>query len=336
MATAVPVSRQKLKIGLIPADGIGKEVIPAARAAIEALGSDIPSQSFEVFTRSGEALPEDTVSTSPALRECDCALFGAVSSPVRKVTGYSSPIVALRKQLDLYANVRPVISVAANPEDKPNVDLIVVRENTECLYVKQETMTVGEHGREARATRLITERASHRIGKMAFEIALGRPRKLVTIIHKSNVLSVTDGLFRDAVRGIEEQIVDSAVYRLFREPQIYDVMVAPNLYGDIISDAAAALVGSLGLVPSVNAGDNFVMGEPVHGSAPDIAGRGIANPLASIRSAALMLRHLGYAAPADRLDKAVDEVIREGQVLTPDLGGKSKTSEVLDAVLKRL
>ena len=123
---------------------------------------------------------------------------------------------------------------------------------------------------------------------------------------------------------------------LFREPQIYDVMVAPNLYGDIISDAAAALVGSLGLVPSVNAGDNFVMGEPVHGSAPDIAGQGIANPIASIRSAALMLRHLGYGTPADRLDKAVDQVIREGQVLTPDLGGKSKTQEVVDEVLKRI
>ncbi|KZT72667.1 Isocitrate/isopropylmalate dehydrogenase [Daedalea quercina L-15889] len=354
MATAIPVSRQKLKIGLIPADGIGQEVIPAARAAIEALGSEIPKPEFfdleagfEVFANSGEALPEDTVE---ALKECDCALFGAVSSPVKKVTGYSSPIVALRKRLDLYANVRPVISVAANPEDKPDVDLVVVRENTECLYVKQETMSAGEHGKEARATRLITERASHRIGKMAFEIALGRPRQQVTIIHKSNVLSVTDGLFRDTVRAIpraveggrydnvklEEQIVDSAVYRLFREPEIYDVMVAPNLYGDIISDAAAALVGSLGLVPSVNAGDNFVMGEPVHGSAPDIAGRGIANPLASIRSAALMLRHLGYAAPADKLDRAVNEVIREGQILTPDLGGKSKTGEVLDAVLKRL
>ncbi|KAH9843991.1 homoisocitrate dehydrogenase [Rhodofomes roseus] len=354
MATAVPVNRQKLKIGLIPADGIGQEVIPAARAAIEALGSEIPkpefvdlAAGFELFSASGEALPEETVQ---ALKDCDCALFGAVSSPVNKVAGYSSPIVALRKRLDLYANVRPVISVAANPEDKPDIDLVVVRENTECLYVKQETMSIGEHGKEARATRLITERASHRIGKMAFEIALGRPRKQVTVIHKSNVLSVTDGLFRDTVRAvprvvgdgrydsvkIEEQIVDSAVYRLFREPQIYDVMVAPNLYGDIISDAAAALVGSLGLVPSVNAGDNFVMGEPVHGSAPDIAGRGIANPLASIRSAALMLRHLGYAAAADKMDKAVDQVIREGQVLTPDLGGKSKTTEVLDAVLKRL
>ncbi|CCM02814.1 uncharacterized protein FIBRA_04926 [Fibroporia radiculosa] len=360
MSLRVPIralttaARSSLKIGLIPADGIGKEVIPAARAAIEALGSDIPKPEFynldagfECFASTGTALPEETVE---ALQDSHCALFGAVSSPITKVTGYSSPIVALRKKLDLYANVRPVVSVAENAQEKPRVDLVVVRENTECLYVKQETITSTESGKEARATRLITERASRRIGRLAFELALGRPRQLVTIIHKSNVLSVTDGLFRETIRAvprfaengrydniqIEEQIVDSAVYRLFREPQIYDVMVAPNLYGDIISDAAAALVGSLGLVPSINAGDNFVMGEPVHGSAPDIAGRGIANPLASIRSAALMLRHLGYLNGADRLDKAVDGVIREGQVLTPDLGGSSKTQEVLDAVLKKI
>lgn len=344
---------RSLKIGLLPADGIGREVIPAARTVIEALGSDIPKPQFvdldagfEYFAKSGTALPEETVEQ---LKECDCALFGAVSSPSKKVTGYSSPIVALRKKLDLYANIRPVISVAATPDAKPDVDLVVVRENTECLYVKQEFITPTEQGKEARATRLITERASRRIGKMAFEIASTRPRKQLTIIHKSNVLSITDGLFRETVRAvprlsegryddikIEEQLVDSAVYRLFREPQIYDVMVAPNLYGDIISDAAAALVGSLGLVPSINAGDNFVMGEPVHGSAPDIAGRGIANPLAAIRSSALMLRHLGYAAGADRIDKAVDEVIREGQVLTPDLGGKSSTEEVLAEVIKRM
>ncbi|KAH9943130.1 homoisocitrate dehydrogenase [Epithele typhae] len=349
-------ARQSLKFGLIPADGIGKEVIPAAQRVLEAIGSDIPKPEFvpllagwEVFTRTGVALPDETVEV---LRECDGALFGAVSSPSRIVTGYSSPIVALRKKLDLYANVRPVASVAASPEVKPNVDLVVVRENTECLYVKQETTTTTEDGGiEARATRLITQRASRRIGKMAFDIALGRPRKQVTIIHKSNVLSVTDGLFREMVRGvpslpevngrfdgvkIEEQLVDSAVYRLFREPQIYDVMVAPNLYGDIISDAAAALVGSLGLVPSVNAGDNFVMGEPVHGSAPDIEGKGIANPLASIRSAALMLRFLGYPVGADSIDRAVDQVIREGEFLTPDLGGKSGTEDVLNAVLKKL
>ncbi|THH01865.1 hypothetical protein EW026_g927 [Hermanssonia centrifuga] len=319
------VARQSLKIGLVPADGIGREVIPAARTAIEALGSDIPKPQFidllagfELFTKTGTALPEETIA---ALRECDCALFGAVSSPSKRVTGYSSPIVALRKELDLYANIRPVVSVAANPSGKPSVDLVVVRENTECLYVKQETIIATENGREARATRLITERASRRIGRMAFELALTRPRK-------------EPGKFDDVT--IAEQLVDSAVYRLFREPEIYDIMVAPNLYGDIISDAAAALVGSLGLVPSINAGDNFVMGEPVHGSAPDIAGKEIANPIASIRSAALMLRRLGYIQGADRIDNAVDEVVRQGTVLTPDLGGKSKTHEVVDAIIKRI
>ncbi|KAG2152897.1 mitochondrial NAD-homo-isocitrate dehydrogenase LysB [Suillus clintonianus] len=353
MATA---ARQSLKIGMLPADGIGREVLPGAKAAILALGSSIPKTEFidllagfEYFTKTGTALPEETVQVLK--NECDCALFGAVSSPSRKVTGYSSPIVALRKKMDLYANIRPVKSVSVNPGEKSGVDLVVIRENTECLYVKQETQTVGEHGKEARATRLITERASRRIGELAFKMALERPRKHLTVIHKSNVLSITDGLFRETVRAVPtlpgvdgkyddvtvaEQLVDSAVYRLFREPEIYDVMVAPNLYGDILSDAAAALVGSLGLVPSVNAGDSFVMGEPVHGSAPDIAGQNIANPLAAIRSAAMMLRHIGYGDGADRIERAVDSVLREGKVLTPDLGGKSKTSEVVDEVTKRI
>ncbi|THV05488.1 mitochondrial NAD-homo-isocitrate dehydrogenase LysB [Dendrothele bispora CBS 962.96] len=347
MATS---ARKSLTIGLIPADGIGKEVIPAARTAIEAVGSDLPPTrfvdliaGFETFTRTGVALPDETVESLQ--KECDSALFGSVSSPSKKVVGYSSPIVALRKKLDLYANVRPVLSVSPSPDQPSAVDMVVVRENTECLYIKQEQQTLGEHGKEARATRLITERASTRIGQMAFELAQARARKHLTIIHKSNVLSVTDGLFRESVRAVHEkypdvtvaeQLVDSAVYRLFREPQIYDVMVAPNLYGDILSDAAAALVGSLGVVPSVNAGDNFVMGEPVHGSAPDIVGQEIANPIASIRSAALMLRHLGYNKGADRIDSAVDAVVREGQLLTPDLGGKAKTSEVVNAIVKRI
>ncbi|KIM67884.1 hypothetical protein SCLCIDRAFT_13956 [Scleroderma citrinum Foug A] len=349
-------ARQSLKIGMIPADGIGHEVLPGAKAALQALGSSIPKPEFidllagfEHFTKTGTALPEETVEALQ--KDCDCAMFGAVSSPSRKVAGYSSPIVALRKKMDLYANIRPVSSVSPSPGEQPDVDLVVVRENTECLYVKDEKQTVGPHGKEARATRLITERASRRIGEMAFKIALNRPRKHLTIIHKSNVLSITDGLFRETVRAvpalsgangqydsitIAEQLVDSAVYRLFREPHIYDVMVAPNLYGDIISDAAAALVGSLGLVPSVNAGDMFVMGEPVHGSAPDIAGQNVANPLAAIRSAALMLRHLGYGEGASRIERAVDEVIREGRCLTPDLGGRSKTTEVVEEVVKHI
>ncbi|KAJ6516187.1 mitochondrial NAD-homo-isocitrate dehydrogenase LysB [Mycena sanguinolenta] len=345
MATS---SRKSLTIGLIPADGIGREVIPAARDAIVAVKSELPDLKFidllagwETFTRTGTALPRDTVQILK--EQCDCALFGSVSSPSRKVAGYSSPIVALRKELDLYANIRPVVSV----QDASRVDLIVVRENTECLYVKEETLIQTEKGKEARATRLITERASSRIGRIGFELAKARPRKLLTIIHKSNVLSVTDGLFRESVRGvpalsdgkyddvnIEEQLVDSAVYRLFREPQIFDVMVAPNLYGDIISDAAAALVGSLGVIPSINAGDNFVMGEPVHGSAPDIAGKGIANPVASIRSAALMLRHLGYVSAADKIDKAVNDTLAPAKLLTPDLGGTASTTQVTEHIMR--
>lgn len=347
------LARKNLTIGLIPADGIGQEVIPAARTAIEAVGSDIPSPKFidlaagfETFTRTGTALPPETVETLK--EECDCALFGSVSSPSRKVVGYSSPIVALRKILDLYANIRPVVSVSPVVGVPPDIDLVVVRENTECLYIKQEELRVTEQGKEARATRLITERASRRIGQMAFEIALNRPRQHLTVIHKSNVLSVTDGLFRETVRAVPdiepkyqkvtvmEQLVDSAVYRLFREPKVFDVMVAPNLYGDILSDAAAALVGSLGVVPSVNAGDSFVMGEPVHGSAPDIVGQGIANPVASIRSAALMLRHLGYIKGADRIDDAVDSVVREAAFLTPDLGGTARTEDVVNEIVKRI
>ncbi|KAH8830679.1 homoisocitrate dehydrogenase [Flagelloscypha sp. PMI_526] len=335
-------ARQTLKIGLIPADGIGREVIPAAKAAIEALGSDIPKPEFvellagfEYFTRTGVALPHDTVD---ALKnDCDAALFGSVSSPSKRVAGYSSPIVALRKELDLYANIRPVIGVASDPAKKPNVDLVV--------YVKQEEIKSTESGREARATRLITERASSRIGRIAHKIANERSRKHLTIIHKSNVLSVTDGLFRETVRRqsadfpdvvVAEQLVDSAVYRLFREPQIYDVMVAPNLYGDIISDAAAALVGSLGLVPSCQCRRQFFMGEPVHGSAPDIVGQNYREPSSVYSICGTYAEVYGACEGANRLDAAVDQVIREGTVLTPDLGGRNKTNEVLDEVLKKL
>jgi homoisocitrate dehydrogenase len=365
MASAL--KRTSLKIGMIPADGVGKEVLPAAQRVLEALGSAIPKPEFipllagwEVFNKTGKALPEETISVLK--NECDAAMFGSVQSPSHKVEGYSSPIVALRKHLDLYANIRPVASVPGTPG--PEVNLVIVRENTECLYVKQEVIEdTADGGKIARATRQITSYASERVGRMAFELALRRGQEraapgapatfwkgnpLVTISHKSNVLSVTDGLFRETVRSVKEksdryngvdmneQLVDSMVYRLFREPQVFDVVVAPNLYGDILSDGAAALVGSLGLVPSVNAGDNFVMGEPVHGSAPDIAGKGIANPIASIRSAALMLSSLGYTEAANRINAAVDKVIVENKFATPDLGGKSTTVEVTEAVLKYL
>jgi homoisocitrate dehydrogenase len=300
--SAASFPESPLTIGLIPGDGIGREVIPAGRQVLESLPkedglafefADLDA-GFEHFKETGVALPEETVSRLKD--ECDGALFGAVSSPSSKVEGYSSPIVALRKKLGLYANVRPVKSVG----DAKPVDLVIVRENTEDLYIKEEKTFTAEDGTKvAEAIKRITETASKRIGNMAFQIALQRQKirelnpgasihksPLVTVTHKSNVLSQSDGLFRETIKSlyveqrdanpelhVNEQIVDSMVYKLFREPEVFDVVVAPNLYGDILSDGAAALVGSLGVVPSANVGDDFVIGEPCHGSAPDIEGK---------------------------------------------------------------
>ncbi|KAI8898923.1 putative homoisocitrate dehydrogenase [Globomyces pollinis-pini] len=354
---------RSLTIGMIPADGIGNEVIPAAQQVLTTLLPDTKfihlDAGFDYFTKTGTAMPEKTLKILKS--ECDAAMFGAVSSPSHKVAGYASPIVALRKQMDLYANVRPVSS-AIGSKGKP-IDMLILRENTECLYIKSERIeTDPKTGlKTAWADRRITEFASKRIARKAFDMALirGELRKKnpqssihekpkVTIVHKSNVLSITDGLFRESCRAVaeekpeykdiivDEQLVDSMVYRLFREPQAFDVVVAPNLYGDIISDGAAALVGSLGVVASTNVGDHFVLGEPVHGSAPDIAGKGIANPIAAIRSAAMMLEHLGYINESDRIKIAVDKVLIDGTTLTPDLGGKSTTQSVTDAIISKL
>jgi homoisocitrate dehydrogenase len=259
--------------------------------------------------------------------------------------------------MQLYANVRPVKSTARDPRV---IDLVIVRENTEDLYVKEEKTYDTPEGKVAEAIKRISERASLNIARMAGDIALRRQRvrdatggqqlhkgPIVTITHKSNVLSQTDGLFREAARQalsdgkfssikIDEQIVDSMVYKLFREPGSYDVIVAPNLYGDILSDGAAALVGSLGLVPSANVGNDFVIGEPCHGSAPDIEGKGIANPIATIRSVALMLEFQGEEEAAAKIYSAVDANLEEGKFLSPDLGGKASTEEVLQDIIKRL
>lgn len=281
-----------------------------------------------------------------------------MSSPTKAVKGYSSPIVALRKKLDLYANVRPVKTVLTA---KKPIDMVIVRENTEDLYVKEEkTFDAADgSGKVAEAIKRISEKASYRISAMAGEIALRRQKireagassihsaPLVTITHKSNVLSQTDGLFRSTARAAlsearfssvntEEQIVDSMVYKLFRQPEAYDVIVAPNLYGDILSDGAAALVGSLGLVPSANVGEGFAIGEPCHGSAPDIMGQGIANPIATLRSAALMLEFLNEEEAAAKIYAAVDGNLEDGTIVSPDLGGKATTEEVLQDVLRRL
>ncbi|CUM55227.1 uncharacterized protein AC631_00986 [Debaryomyces fabryi] len=357
---------KSLKIGLIAGDGIGREVMPAGQAVLENLPSKYDLQfefvnldaGFEYFQKNGTALPQETVDILQ--KECDGALFGAVSSPTTKVEGYSSPIVALRKKMGLYANVRPVKSVDGNGR---SVDMVIVRENTEDLYIKEEKSYTKEDGtRVAEAIKRITETATSRIAKMAYDIALQRQaiRKAnpglkslhenpsVTVTHKSNVLSQSDGLFREVCRQVydenadkykdvahKEQIVDSMVYRMFREPEIFDVVVAPNLYGDILSDGAAALVGSLGVVPSANVGDNFAIGEPCHGSAPDIQGKGISNPIATIRSTALMLEFMGYPEPAADIYAAVDANLIENKIKTPDLGGSSSTQEVIDDIVRR-
>ncbi|KAB5584850.1 hypothetical protein GE09DRAFT_1068441 [Coniochaeta sp. 2T2.1] len=356
-------ARRTLRIGLIPGDGIGKEVIPAGRRILEALPASLGLKfefvdlkaGFETFEQTGAALPDKTVEILKS--ECDGALFGAVSSPTTPRKGYSSPIVALRKRLDLYANVRPVKSVRV-PGQK-QIDMVIVRENTEDLYVKEEKTYDTPQGKVAEAIKRISQRASSRIATMAGEIALRRQKirdsgassihssPLVTITHKSNVLSQTDGLFRQTAKealadpkfssvGVEEQIVDSMVYKLFRQPEDYDVIVAPNLYGDILSDGAAALVGSLGLVPSANVGEGFAIGEPCHGSAPDIMGQGIANPIATLRSAALMLEFLDEEKAAALMYAAIDANLEEGKLLSPDLGGSAKTDEVVEDILRRL
>lgn len=352
-------TKRTLTIGLIPGDGIGKEVIPAGKKILESLNSkhglsfefvDLQA-GWQTFLDTGKALPDETIEVLK--NQCQGALFGAVQSPTTKVEGYSSPIVALRKNLGLFANIRPVKSVEGT-QDRP-VDLVIVRENTEDLYIKVEKTYIDEKTgtRVAEATKRISEIATRNIATIALQIAQQRYEQKghasLTVTHKSNVLSQSDGLFREVCKETyeankdkfgnvtyNEQIVDSMVYRMFREPECFDVIVGPNLYGDILSDGAAALVGSLGVVPSANVGPNIVIGEPCHGSAPDIAGKGISNPIATIRSAALMLEFLGYPEAAQDIHKAVDANIREGKIMTPDLGGKSSTEDVLEDVLSKL
>ncbi len=324
-------------ICLIPGDGIGREVIPAGRALLEATGLPFAfveaEAGWQTFQERGTALPEETLH---AARTAQATLFGAVSSPLQPVEGYRSPIVALRRALDLYANLRPVISQPI-PGSRPGIDLLIVRENTEDLYVGRERATEDE----AVTERVITRRASERIVRLAFRLARER-RKHVTIVHKANVLRATCGLFREAAFAVarefpdvraDEMLVDTAAMRLITNPEAFDVLVTTNLFGDILSDEAAALVGGLGLAPSANINERQGVFEPVHGSAPDIAGRGIANPMATFGAVAMLLDHLGERQVASRVRQAIRTVLERG-CLTPDLGGKATTAEVTEQVLR--
>jgi homoisocitrate dehydrogenase len=368
-------------ICLIPGDGVGQEVIPAAaqvmRAVVPGLQFIDADAGWDCFLRTGTALPDATVE---AVAAADGALFGATQSPNEVVPGYRSPILALRKRFDLYANLRPTNSLLP---DGPQLDFLIVRENTEGLYAGRER---SEGADTAIAERVITRQASERIARVAFEQARQRAANLkmqlanqqtpalapkrsagasvsksanqqvqlpasnfqlptVTVVHKANVLKLTDGLFRQACLAVakeypdvavKEMLVDAAAMWLVKDAQRFDVIVTTNLFGDILSDEASGLIGGLGVAPSANVGAGRVaVCEPVHGSAPDIAGKGIANPVGAILSAAMLFDHWGEAAHGDRVRRAVAETVAAG-IVTPDLGGQATTTQVTEAILDRL
>jgi len=332
-------------ICLIPGDGVGQEVIPAAAQVMRTVMSGLQfieaDAGWDCFLRTGSALPDATVD---AVAAADGALFGATQSPNEVVPGYRSPILVLRKRFDLYANLRPTTSLLP---DGPQLDFLIVRENTEGLYAGRER---SEGVDTAIAERVITRQASERIARVALEQARRRSavsghRSSVTVVHKANVLKLTDGLFRQACLTVakeypdvmvKEMLVDAAAMWLVKDPSRFDVIVTTNLFGDILSDEASGLIGGLGVAPSANVGAGRVaVCEPVHGSAPDIAGKGIANPVGAILSAAMLFDHWGEAAHGDRVRRAVAETVAAG-IVTPDLGGRATTIQVTKAILDRL
>lgn len=309
-----------MELCVIEGDGIGHEVIPAAVAVLAHALPNIrihqAEAGWDCFQRHGTPLPDETIEIVQA---CRSVLFGAASSPHFPVAGYFSPIVRLRKVMATYANLRPTHYLPV-PTARPGVDLIVVRENTEDLYIGEEM--VEEGGNTTTATKRITRAATERVAHRAFQLARESGRQKVTVVHKGNVLPHTDGLFRRVAYEvaqqypevqIEELLVDTAAYWMVKEPTRFDVVLTPNLYGDILSDMAAAWGGGLGLAPACNLGDDVCIAEPVHGSAPDIAGRGIANPTAAILSAALLVRyHWKLADVAARIEDAVQQTLNQG------------------------
>jgi len=327
------------KIAVIPGPGIGNEVVPEAVRLLESTDLTFDCRymeiGYEVFKRTGTPVPDDVLAE---IRKTQACLFGATTTPVG-VPGYRSAIITLRKALGLYANVRPAKSYPIQKSMK-NVDLVIVRENTEGLYSGMEF----ELEDSAYSIRVITRKATERIARFAFELAMKR-RKKVTVVTKANVLRMSDGLFLDVSRKVaedypevevEESFVDVTAMRLVLKPHIFDVIVTSNLFGDILSDEAAGLVGGLGLAPSANIGADYALFEPVHGSAPRLAGRGIANPMAAILASRMMLDYLGENRWAERIENAIITVLKEGKVLTPDLGGNSTTKQVTDAIIDAL
>ncbi len=326
---------------LIPGDGIGLEVIPAAERLLQETGLNLEfsyaEAGWDTFQKTGNSVPEETLEK---VKAADATLAGAFTSPSgsQKVPGFQGAIRYLRRTLDLFANLRPAKSRPV-PGSLQNVDMLMVRENTQGLYVEQER----RYGDVAIADAVITKGASERIARVALQEARKRRGELA-VIHKANVLPLTTGLFLETAMDVSKEfsdvrtydiIVDAAAMKLVRDPESFDVLVTTNLFGDILSDLMAGLVGGLGLAPSANLGEHHAIFEPVHGSAPDIAGKGLANPAATFLTAAMMLDHLGETATAQKIDRAVDQVLAEGP-RTADLGGEATTQEFTHAVIGAL
>jgi isocitrate dehydrogenase (NAD+) len=328
------------RITLIPGDGIGPEVTEATQKVLRdakvEIDWEVHHAGIEVAKLTGNPLPASVVE---AVRKNRIALKGPVTTPIGK--GFRSVNVTLRQTLDLYANVRPIRSLP-NVEKRFEVDMVIVRENTEGLYAGLELMIMPG---VAQSIKLTTELASTNIAEFAFRYAELNNRKRVTIVHKANIMKISDGLALDCARRVglkhkeielAEMIVDAAAMTMVRDPNRLGVLVTENLYGDILSDLGAGLVGGLGIVPGANIGDNCAVFEAVHGSAPDIAGKGYANPTALIQSAVMMLRHLGENVTAQRIETALTDVYREGNVRTRDLAGTSSTDEFASAISAKL
>ncbi len=328
-------------VTLIKGDGIGPDITEATLKVIEATGVKITWDEVTAgegaLEEYGTPLPEKVIES---LNKNKVGLKGPLTTPIG--SGFRSINVALRMELDLYANLRPSKTFPGIKSRYDNIDLVVVRENTEDLYSGVEHM-VGTDAAES--IKIITRKASERIVRFAFDYARDNGRKKVTAVHKANILKLSDGLFLDIAREVaakypqiefEDRIVDNMAMQLVQKPELYDVMVMPNLYGDILSDLCAGLVGGLGVVPGANIGDNAALFEPVHGSAPKYAGKNYVNPSAMIMAAVLMLRHMEEREAADRIEKALAGQIKEGKDLTADLGGSAGTSEMAAALARRI
>jgi isocitrate dehydrogenase (NAD+) len=326
------------KVTLIPGDGIGPEVTDAVVRILEATGVKFDWEPFAAgagaYEKYGEYLPHELIDS---FERTKLGLKGPITTPV--AGGFSSINVSLRQRFELFANVRPIKNLPGVPTHYPEVDLVIIRENTEGLYSGIEHEVVPG---VVESLKIITEKASTRISRFAFEYARRFHRKKIHAIHKANIMKLSDGLFIRCSRNISqeypeitygEHIIDNTCMQLVSNPYQYDMLLMENLYGDIVSDLCAAFVGGLGLVPGANIGTGCAIFEAVHGSAPDIAGRNIANPTALLRSSILMLRHIGETAAADRVKDAIYHVYRDKQHLTRDVGGKASTSEFADAII---